>query len=698
MSSLVMYIDKDFIIAAVVINEKVYIVKNQGDEFLWLYFYNDASSYDNKPTYGKANKYEYDRKSLNYIGLYDAINSKQTILINGVRKEALDLLIKSDLLNNIKSDYRNLTKTIQTEIPTRLVFSPSINEFTTIELVNYLNNYQFKIECFGIPFLKLAFIYTNFKYNLIPIDSSKIIFLQSSDTTLYVNKHFYDVKTSSLSLIKKVDHIGKGIDPRKKAVVKKVVDTINSRLNALNRSELDLEYIKKEYKADEWLSFLELQRGTMPICIDDSLSTMPNTLGRAILTRDDIFEYAESARTDIYDSFREVFDREDNKNLHSIILLGDLFRDNELVSKFYKNIENIDVLFRFENSKFYEILSFFPDLELNDGNLYQIMVDNESKIKKIAKDVRDEMYGEEIKIIIEGKIKKSEDYFEKAKALFAAKNFNESKVEINKAIDEYGKKEEYHTLLKEISKKIDFEKKIKLLIVEANSSYLSENYDESRLKIEEVLSLEPENEEAQKLKKDIEKKLLIVEANHHYNNNDWSNAIIKYKEVEKIIINDPELKLAIKKCEENLQTIDILQKDALELEKAKKYKEALKSLEALLLLSYEKDAISRNIKRISNIINLSVETQEIKTILEKTASDYKLEAATEEKKKNYKKAIELLRRALDIEPNDENIKYRIDRLNTLDVMCIEEDSLSENIEKKSVDKKNKSKDIDFENW
>ena len=416
MNYLVIHIDKDFISGTVCDGNGTSVPITQGTEnMLWLYFFNNP--HQDRVSFGRENRNHYNERKVNYYGnLTEKItDDTETFTIRGIRKPLIELLEYSDLINLIKTSYVKVTKEIIESIPTLITFSLSISDLSKQTMVAYFSKKGFDIKSYTIPLSELTCYSLHSKKKISVANGGSVILLAATNATLHIMKMVfsdnYFMIDGEIQSFK-----GKGIDPRKRALVKYVVNELNKATGALSSSdEIEDECVRKEQKAEDWLKRLDAQSSNRPISINESLSIMQSTQLQVLVRK----EHMDKDTAHYVNELADIFDFYKSKHfsgdIAGLFLLGDCFLSS-LVNKKFKNYVREDKLFVLGNNDIPEVLASYPKID------FKRYIDQESRIKALAE-------AEELKQIEQRAL---EDRLRTEQELLQNKEALEKQTELNK--------------------------------------------------------------------------------------------------------------------------------------------------------------------------------------------------------------------------------------------------------------------------
>ncbi|MDR3118444.1 MAG: hypothetical protein LBU44_03360 [Mediterranea sp.] len=381
MSYLVLHIDMEFIVGAVCTDNGIsYPITNGKEDLLWLYFFNNP--HQNSISFGKDNKTHFNNSEVNYYGrFFEKIEKEQDkFLLRGIEHPVINLLKESGLIDIVKNAYQQKTLDNTEVIPTLLAFSSSISDNAKQKMVDYLKKQGFQIDSYTIPLAELACYHTINQKKLNLVNGSIAVFLEATNAMLSLMKlslsDNYFLKDS-----KTISHRGKGLDPRKRALARFVVNEVNKTTGVLsNDDEKEEEIERLEAAASDWLKRLDAQtRKNLPLRIPSvSFAKAPSMPREVIVRKDDLDsdtgQYIQDLK-DIYDAFKSDHVKGD---ISMVFLLGNCFQSERVRSSFEQIIGRERIHF-YTNNDIYNILAIYPKIDVNR------YASEEARIKERAK-------------------------------------------------------------------------------------------------------------------------------------------------------------------------------------------------------------------------------------------------------------------------------------------------------------------------
>ncbi|MDR1881840.1 MAG: hypothetical protein LBR26_03545 [Prevotella sp.] len=692
MNYLVLHIDVEFIVGAVCAdNETSCPVTNGNDDLLWLYFFNNP--HQNRISFGKENKSHFNNNEINYYGrFFETIEDEYTkFTIRGIEKPTIELLEYSGLLKTLKDKYNSVLHNTSGNIPTLITFSLSVSDNAKQKTVDYLRNHGFRIESYTIPLSELVCYYPFSKKDFIPVNGNNVLLLAATNTTLYLIKLVFSDNYFLIDGEVK-SYKGKGTDPRKRALVRYVVNEVNNATGALSsEKEKEDECDKMEAKAEDWLRRIDAQLQNRPFRIIESFSKMPSAKKEVFVRKDNIESDTGHYIQELMDIFDAFKSDKVSGGVAAIFLLGDCFQ-NSLVKERFSRLIHDEKLFLYANRDIQNILSVYPKID------FTRYIDEESRIKARA-------HAEELKQAeqraLEDKLRKKQEAEEKriAAEKKVEENRKEAKILFERAVelDKEGKlqdalanvenallldktNKEYKQFLTDLVEKTDklnaknelyksYLKKAGILLENNKLEKALEEYEAAKIvfdnadiiqKIIEVKRL-IKNKEQQKAK--IAQ--LVSEAKNLALKKEFQNAKAKIDEILSIDKSNAEAnKLSI----EIDQTLKRQDKQFNEFVKSAdryfnfaNFEEAKTAYEEALKLKPDDEYCNTQIIAISKR-KKQVEDEKKQKELESAFNELILEATTAEKKGKLEEALDYLDKALKIKPNDATLKARVKKI------------------------------------
>lgn len=381
MSYLVLHFDVEFIVGTVCAdNGTSYPITKENENLLWLYFFNNP--HYNTISFGKDNKIHFNNSEVNYFGkFFEKIDKEQEFFtLRGIDHPVIDLLKESGLLEIIRKAYQQKTLDAADNIPTLITFSSSINDISKQKTIEYLTLQGFKIESYTIPIAELVCYYGTNHKTLKLVNGNVAVFIEATNSTLHLMKLSF---SENYFLVDGIVNSwrGKGLDPRKRALVRFVVNEVNKASGVLSsEEEKEDECERLEMQADEWLRKLNsLSTNNIPFIIRSVSFTKAANMKRDVLVRK---EDLDSDTGQYTQDLKDIFDAFKNESIHgdiaAVFLLGNCFQSDRVKTSF-EQFAGKDRLFFYSNDNIRDILTVYPKIDIKR------YATEEARIKERAK-------------------------------------------------------------------------------------------------------------------------------------------------------------------------------------------------------------------------------------------------------------------------------------------------------------------------
>jgi tetratricopeptide (TPR) repeat protein len=692
MNYLVLHIDVEFIVGAVCAdNGTSYPVTNGNDDLLWLYFFNNP--HQNRISFGKENKAHFNNNEINYYGrFFETIEDEhKKFTVRGIEKPTIELLEYSDLLKTLKDKYNSVLHNTPNNIPTLITFSLSVSDNAKQKTVDYLRNHGFQIESYTIPLSELVCYYPFNKKDFIPANGNNVLLLAATNTVLYLIKLVFSDNYFLIDGEVK-SYKGKGTDPRKRALVRYVVNEVNNATGALSsEKEKEDECDKMEAKAEDWLKRIDAQLQNRPFRIIESFSKMPNAKKDVFVRKDNI----ESDTGHYIQELMDIFDAFKSNNVSgdiaAIFLLGDCFQNSLVKERFNRLIRN-EKLFLYANKDIQNILSDYPKIDFiryldEEARIHAAAVaqQQQNAIQQAAAAAAAQQAALSAQQTAaatqaEENRKEAKKLFERAVELDKEGKLQDALTNVENAIDKDNDTTEYKKFLSDLVEKIEkrnaknelyksYLKKADSLLENNKLEKALEEYEAAQTvfdnadiiqKIIEVKRL-IKNREQQKVK--IAQ--LVSEVKELINNKALNKAKEKLDEVLSIDKTNAEAKSLLANIEQTLKQqekqFNDFVKTADKYFNAANFEDAKTAYEKALKLKPNNEYCSKQIIAIPER-KKQIEKEKQQKELESAFNELILDATTAEKKRKLKEALEYLDKALKIKPNDATLKARIKKI------------------------------------
>lgn len=579
MNYLALHIDTDFLVGTICADEGnfFYPIINGNDECFWLYFYNDP--YSGNISFGKDNQRHCNKGETNYIGNFIELieNENNTFQVGAYEYPIIELLRYSKILDILKTNFITQTYESQENIPTLLTFSLSIKDLAKKTIVDFLKKQGFDIISYTIPLSELACKYSIMNNRINFANGNIVTFLEATNTNLHLVKLIFTTDYF-LSDGDSESNQGLGIDPRRRAILKFVVNKIGT-MGHLSSEQKEIEYKLLEPKTIDWLNDLDMQTNNAPFPIIESLSKMPNHKKRVLVYKDKLSEFTQSDIKLIVDTYKDFVNRNISQDVSSIVLLGSLFQNEIIQNKFQSLIPN-DRLFVYSNRDIQNILSIYPKIDFNRYTSEQgrieakAIADKQRKAEELAKEIAKAKVEKDAKDKAEAEAKKDIEkqkgriLYDQALALEKEERLEEALLNIKDAIlldperIEYSRfRDHLNVKTKELNVKTE---KYKSWYKDAECYEQSGELDlalKAYKNAQEIFDLAELRKKIVKLERDIEKQQVLIvqlvsEASTLVQNKKFDTAKDKIDAILAIDSSNAEAQKLQTKIDETLQEIE----------------------------------------------------------------------------------------------------------------------------------------------
>lgn len=364
-SYLILHIDEEFIVGAVGADYGTphYIRLDDGSSLMWLYFYNDPNLH--KVTFGKGyKKPSMDRKP-NYIGkfLQSIESTTNKFVLRYTPYPLIELLEESGMMALWKEQYCTHTQSNPDSIPTLLSFSASISDLSKQNFVEYLREHGFNIHSYTIPLAELALKRLLRQNNLKVTAGSTALFLEATNATLHLTKLTYSdgyfLKDGTTKSI-----VGMGIDPRKRALCRFLVEELNSYTGFLtSNDEKEQEIDRFELDAAEWLRCLDMKPFGRPLNITVSFSRAQEAKRDIPVEKNNLEADTGRYMQLLVSEYKAFLHENAISTVNFCCFVGNCFLSDRIKGKFEDLIGKENAIF-FSTNDLSEIISEYPRIDL----------------------------------------------------------------------------------------------------------------------------------------------------------------------------------------------------------------------------------------------------------------------------------------------------------------------------------------------
>ena len=380
-SFLVLFVDLEFIVGAVCTGyDAPRPIQADGENLMWLYFFNDP--FQQRVSFGKGYKRPFMDGQNNYFGRFFTLieNGENTFSLrhSDYLYPVIELLKESGMMDVWRNQFVQVTQYPTENVPTLVTFSSSISDLSKQKFVDYIKKNGFDVKSYTIPLAELAYfkLLEDGEINVAKCRSTMM--LEATNSTL----HFIRLTYSDNYFLKDGEVkslVGRGIDPRKRAICKYLVGELNSQLGVLfTEEEKEKEVERFEQDAAEWLKRLDMSVGR-PIRISGlSFKVAINNKRDILVKKDDVDNDTGSYLRHLTDQY-QVFKEERFPNgVDFCCFVGNCFISDRIKQRF-EGLVGANKTHFFKTNEIVDIIKYYPRIDLHR------YADEESRIRERAK-------------------------------------------------------------------------------------------------------------------------------------------------------------------------------------------------------------------------------------------------------------------------------------------------------------------------
>ncbi|MDD6928144.1 MAG: hypothetical protein PUI89_02470 [Bacteroidales bacterium] len=587
--SLALYIDKYYIIGAIISDDVVYRVtpSNNEDRF-WLYFYEDTAS--DKIIYGKSYKKAYHSNTPHYHGdiFSQMIDREKTFKRYGRDQELHKIFKASGIVDELKEA---LHRDAKASIATYLSFSQDISDAARLTFIRDVlepEDFDVKESVVRIDHLALEHTFRARRYDQ---DGHYLVLNACNE-----NLHYSVYKHTDNILIREYEGCleGLGINLTSRALLEQVLNDINKRqLIIIKEEDRKAEYLHLESYVEEWTAKLQAAQPWLPITLTNiRLSKMSDNPYDVILIKSSIEERSKAIIEDIIREIASSVSRLDipQSDLKGVLFLGNTFENSQFEQALLKRYTfSPEASIHYTDGDLYTIIGVYPQMDCSQFSeaTQSSLAQGEDELK------RQQLAKEEERRRREAEQSRAEQAEAERKAFETKKNYDEA---MNNVAD-YEKQGEYAQMLDwakialelspdsaEAKKKVEEstrllsemkvrEEQYKATMMRAQKSFGEGLWSEAIAQAEMALSIKPTSKEANRIKSEASKLLeraeqidtFFTKAETYLSQKAYKEARM---ELQKVLALDKNNKRAIDQLSAIGQAIKELHKqiDALKLE------------------------------------------------------------------------------------------------------------------------------------
>lgn len=647
MKVLSLYIDKWYIVGTITDGvNKIPLSLSNAEERIWLYFYSNSTT--NAVKYSLTYKDEaLAGKKGYYADVFDILPDYKEYHYEkyGARKQMSGIFADANIFADLKKSFG-----AESSVPVYISFSDDIDIVAQDIFIKALKDEHFKVLQFTLPIERLSLEYLVW-HGRITEEDKKVLVVNACNENLRYS--IYNVEPAGASVILQKCEPGYGVDSRKQAVVEEVMEYLQADTHFLTgaKDEWNNEVLYLSQFADEWIKRIDHSSDVAPVALGSI--HFKKQLHNEVPVVVSVADLNDRTKNIVGKLTGKVVDmiKEAGVPLYQIshiVFLGDMFGSHTFSESLRQKIgiaaEN--VVF-YQETELPELVSVYEKWGGNAFNTEKELRLNNARKKK----------DQDCKKAIEQKTRDLKD-----KALVAedegrlqdAVNLYERVLKIDKN-DKYSSAQ-IPALLAQIEQDKKNRERIEELLEKARQNFCASDYRQAIQNSEEVLRLQNNNSDAQKIKEDAEKALkrrellegYISKMNDFLMEGHFYDARNVLQKVDVLNVNDVRLKEIREKTEKGIANLESQVKEKTNAYNiafsAKDYQQCLRLCEDLLAMGADS----------------SVWTEQRQFINEKLKEEQKFQdnyelARTARLKHNWSEVVEYAQKALGIR-NDADIR------------------------------------------
>lgn len=378
---LILYIDSDFIYPVVASGHGAYEKyehpdRAQRDFRLWLYFEADQAA--GRVSWTKRARSEF------FSGNPACRGSLFSLFGTPRKAEAEKLLTDSGLVSDLKAFFSAGGTRPETDIPTAYVFAGNISEAARRDFMAYMQSRSFATVSYSksLEELAAATLVRGPKYG------DKLVTYASSGRDLVESSFIFE--TTAFLLAEKPEvKANLGYNPLREAIVQYVVDKIERNQHFLVSDEerrAEIEYQKQN--VDSWLRDIDLSEPAsgIPFRYKGRANEYQVTVESDML-KNEQNRFVENLMQEM-NSFRNRVARSSENPVSNIILIGDMFADEDFRSRVASSVGRGAGVSYLPALDYADVLAaypvLFPALREKLADFEKVNRGNEDKITKVG--------------------------------------------------------------------------------------------------------------------------------------------------------------------------------------------------------------------------------------------------------------------------------------------------------------------------
>lgn len=555
MKVLSLYIDKWYIVGTILDGaNKTPLSLCNAEERVWLYFYSNSTT--NAVKYSRSYRDEaLAGKKGYYADVFDLLPDYREYYYEkyGARKKMSGIFADAGIFADFKKSFVG-----ESEVPVYLSFSKDIDIVAQDIFIKALEEEHFKVLQFTMPIENLSLEYL-MRHGKTAKEAGNVLVVNASNENLHYS--IYNLGSDGVSIVSRNCEPGYGVDSRKQAVVEEVLEYMQADTHFLTdaKAEWHDEMLYLSQFADDWLRKIDNSSGVAPVSLGDiHFKKQVNNEVPVVVSVANLNDRTKSIVGKLTSKIVDMIKESDIllPQISNVVFLGDMFKSHTFPNSLQQKIGiSADKMVCFPDLILPEIVGVYSELGENDFDekkkqfFHDAQIKYEQDCKKHVelqtRDLKDKAKVAED----EGRLQEAIDIYEQVLRTDKDDNFSSEQISVLKSQVEQDRRN------REMADS---------LLEKARQYCLAGGYKNAVQCCEEVLRLQSNNSEAQKIKEDSESNLkrqrlleeyiqqingLLMERRFY----EARNVLLK---VDTLNINDSRLKSIREKIEDGVYELE----------------------------------------------------------------------------------------------------------------------------------------------
>lgn len=556
MKILSLYIDKWYIVGSVIDGaNKIPLSLSNAESRIWLYFYSNSTTNDVRYSLGYKNKALAGEKGY-YADVFDLLPDYKEYHYEkyGARKKMSNIFADSNIIADLKKSFGEASS-----VPVYIAFSEDIDIVARHLFLETLKNEHFEVLQYTQSIERLALEFFVWQGKIVEEGSSTLIVNACNENLRY---SLYNYGTGDFSVVAQECVPGYGGDSRKQAVVEEVMDYLQSATHFLPQDreceEWHEEMLYLSQFADEWLWKIDHSAGLAPVALGDIYfkkqvkNAVPMVVSVANLN--DRTKNIIGMLTDkIIDTIKKT--QLLLPQITHVLFLGDMFSNDTFVKSLQQKIGfSSDRVMKFQENMLPDLVETYRKWDENAFDEEKNNFVCESRKK----------YNQDRRMFIDSQTQNLKEKAREAEAdgrLEEAKSLYEQVLSIDP--DDQFSKARNPAIVQQIERNQKNKEQVSKFLQEAHECFDTNDFDGAKQNCDKALSIQPNNQEALKLKENVDDMLrrqkqmetYIAQMNEFMIESRFFNAQSVLQKADELNINDTRLKSLREKIDNGINKL-----------------------------------------------------------------------------------------------------------------------------------------------